>query len=219
MEKRFWKARWERNEIGFHQAEINPFLKRFFPVSAIEKGATVFVPLCGKSSDMLWLAGQGFRVVGVELSELAVRAFFAENGMEAEVATIGSFRRFNSGKFQLFCGDFFKLTGELLGPVSAVYDRASLVALPPEMRMGYARHLAALLAQGTEVVAVSYTYDQKKMPGPPFSVPLPEVMSLFGEGFTVELLASEKISDLPKRFHNAGLAGDISEEVYRLVRL
>lgn len=219
MEHRFWNNRWERNEIGFHQTEINPFLSRYFPDLAVVEGATVFVPLCGKSRDLLWLRDNGYRVVGVELSELAVRAFFNENGIEPEIEPCGPFLRFSSDNLLLFCGDFFKLTTDMIGPVASVYDRASLVALPPQMRPGYAEHLSGLITAGTQVLTVSYTYDQEKMPGPPFAVTPREVRSLFEERFKVEQLISEAIVDLPERFRAAGLSDEISEEAYRLVRL
>ena len=45
---------------------------------------SVFVPLCGKSLDMVWLLEQGFSVTGCEISELAVQQFFTENSIPYE---------------------------------------------------------------------------------------------------------------------------------------
>lgn len=47
----------------------------------LAQGSRVFVPLCGKSLDMIWLAQQGHEVIGVELSPVAVEDFFRENGL------------------------------------------------------------------------------------------------------------------------------------------
>lgn len=80
MNEAFWHERWARNEIGFHLGEVNPYLLRHWPSLALPNGARVLVPLCGKSLDMAWLVEQGFTVVGVELSEKAVRAFLTSNG-------------------------------------------------------------------------------------------------------------------------------------------
>ena len=76
MEEGFWQARWQRNQIGFHRQEVNPGLKKYWPTLQVAPGRCVFVPLCGKSLDLLWLAEQGYCVLGVELIEKAVVDFF-----------------------------------------------------------------------------------------------------------------------------------------------
>ncbi|HKJ04576.1 MAG TPA: thiopurine S-methyltransferase [Geopsychrobacteraceae bacterium] len=218
MRSNFWHNRWERNEIGFHQSGINPFLIRFFPTLDLSEGDKVFAPLCGKSRDLLWLIEQGYEVVGIELSEQAVRAFFHENEIEPKVETCGPFLCFRAEHLRLFCGDYFKLTAKVLGPVTAVYDRAALVALPPEMRRDYVRHLADLVVIETAMLVISYTYDQSLMDGPPFAVPQQEMVALFSGLFEVELLVREATGEIPPRFRASGLT-EVSEEVYRLVRL
>jgi thiopurine S-methyltransferase len=102
MKHRFWNNRWERGEIGFHQAEITPFLSRFFPSLGLAKNARVLVPLCGKSLDLLWMREQEYQVVGVELSEQAVSAFFAENGIEPHIEPHGPFLSYSVENLQLF---------------------------------------------------------------------------------------------------------------------
>ena len=46
-----------------------------------ELSKRVFVPLCGKAVDMLWLAACGHRVYGVDLSGVAARDFFDRAGL------------------------------------------------------------------------------------------------------------------------------------------
>ena len=77
MDEQFWQARWAENQIGFHQRETNPYLERYWSQLQLPAGCQVLVPLCGKTLDMLWLAAQGHRVLGVELAERAVEDFFA----------------------------------------------------------------------------------------------------------------------------------------------
>ena len=72
MEEAFWQARWAQGQIGFHLQEVNPYLQQHWPSLSIAPGSQVLVPLCGKSLDMAWLAGQGLRVLGVELADRAV---------------------------------------------------------------------------------------------------------------------------------------------------
>ena len=188
MDHDFWIERWSRDEIGFHMDERHEFLHQYY--HRLHVGPeTVFVPLCGKSPDLLWLRQQGAKVLGVELSELAVRAFFAENGLDAEIDESGAIPRFHSAGVTLFQGDLFQLSPDDFRHVRAVYDRGSLVALPPPMRREYADFLCRSLPIDSRILMVGYDYDQAELPGPPFAVPLPEIEQLFGMTFQLELLA------------------------------
>ena len=190
MDHRFWKERWQQNEIGFHMNERHEYLHQYF--HRLHVGPeTVFVPLCGKSPDLLWLHQQGANVLGVELSEIAVRDFFRENHLDVDVRSIRGLTRFHTEGITIFCGDLFKLTGEQLKDVRGVYDRGSLVALPPDMRKQYADHLCRILPVDSRILLVSYDYDQGEINGPPFSVPLAEIEMLFGADFSMELLAEQ----------------------------
>lgn len=125
MEPQFWLERWQRNEIGFHQDAPHAALARHWPALELPQASRVFVPLAGKSRDLLWLAERGHEVVGIELSELAVQQF----RQELAAAPQPWHRRID-----LRCGDFFALDAAALGPIDAIFDRAALVALPAAMR-------------------------------------------------------------------------------------
>ena len=132
MDPDFWHQRWQARQIGFHQSAPHPFLERWWPSLGVAPGARVYVPLCGKSLDMVWLAVRGYRVVGSELSALAVEEFFGEQQRpDVAIEPEGTFHRHVSGAFEILQGDALQLTPALLGPVQAAYDRAALVALPP----------------------------------------------------------------------------------------
>jgi len=128
MEKDFWLERWEREEIGFHQNEINPYLRQHWQELHLANGSEVFVPLCGKSRDMQWLREQGFSVLGVELSAVAVQAFFKENNYAPHHVASERFECYDADGIRILCGDFFDLDAGDLAQAGAVYDRASLVA-------------------------------------------------------------------------------------------
>lgn len=191
MDKQFWIDRWDKNELGWHMDSEHHYLRRFFSRLQTAPGDRVLVPLCGKSPDLLWLCRQGARVVGVELSRLAVESFFSENRLAAVTETEGDFIRYHGEGIELLCGDLFAISRSHLGGATAVYDRGSLVALPAAMRSRYAAHLAELLPAGSRVLVVSYDYDQAQTKGPPFSVPLPRVRELFEPAFEVQLLVEE----------------------------
>lgn len=217
MESEFWHERWRQNLIGFHQADINPHLQHFWPRLSAAAGGRVFVPLCGKSLDMLWLRDQGHPVLGVELSPLAVEAFFAENGLEYSQRSEKAFTRYQSGAIQLLCGDFFDLQPAHLQAVHAVYDRASLIAFPAGMRKRYVDHLNALLAENVSMLLVTLEYDQTQMQGPPFAVDEQEVGSLFSPRWSVELIFEDDVLAHEPRFRERGLTR-LREKIYVLTR-
>lgn len=215
MDKAFWLERWRQNQIGFHSDEVNPYLQRYWSALDVAAPARVFVPLCGKSNDMLWLLAQGHEVIGVELSPLAVEAFFKENGLVAATRRQGQFSVSETDGLRIYCGDFFDLAASDLAGVAAVYDRASLVALPPAMRHAYAAQMRRLLSAGSKTLLVAFDYPQQEMPGPPFSVQSPEVRGLYGAWCDVRLLCVEDILDREPRFRERGVSR-MQEQVYAL---
>ena len=186
MEHDFWHKKWSDGKIGFHQAEINPYLQSYWQRMGLEGDGKVFVPLCGKSSDMLWLREQGHEVLGVELNASACEAFFSENDAEPVKVEGGDFTSYSIDGIDVLCGDFFNLTQEQLSGVTAVYDRAALIALPKEMRSKYVDHLRAILSPAVKMLLVTLEFDEES--GPPFSVSADEVEALFGERFEIECL-------------------------------
>lgn len=216
MEPAFWHKRWADNQIGFHQGQVNPYLQAHWPALGLAPGSRVLVPLCGKSLDLAWLAGQGYRVFGVELSRQAVESFFCEHGLEAEVSRRGAFEVWRSAEVELWCGDFFALRAEDIGDCAGLYDRAALIALPPPMRTAYMQLLSALLPVRCRGLLVTLDYDQSLLAGPPFSVGDEEVRQGFARWQVDELGVVEMIQDSPK-FSQAG-ASSLLERVYRITR-
>ena len=217
MEAEFWRERWKENQIGFHQADFHPALAAYWHRLGVAKGKKVFVPLCGKSLDMLWLLGQGYLVEGIELSELALNAFFVENKIACVKTQSGEFVRCVADQLELLCGDFFKLTPDQFADVAAMYDRASLIALPQEMRRAYAAHLTCLALPSTRLMLVTLSYPQEQMSGPPFSVQETEVRGLYGEHWDIQLLDSQEVLAQNKRFQQQGIT-TLQETIYQLQR-
>ncbi|MGI1669576.1 MAG: thiopurine S-methyltransferase [Neptuniibacter sp.] len=193
MKHDFWHQRWSEGRIGFHQADFNPYLKKYWQLLSLAGDDRVFVPLCGKSKDMLWLREQGHEVLGVELNPLACEAFFTENGAEPECSQKQGFVVRSVDGVQLLCGDFFSLNAEDLRDVSAVYDRAALIALPPEMRVQYVECLTQMLPKGVQILLITLEFEGEG--GPPFSVQGSEVERLFGAAFEIECLERTQPDD------------------------
>ena len=186
MINEFWHERWKQDQIGFHQQEINQYLTSHWTELGLPDGVPVFVPLCGKSLDMLWLREQGHPVFGIELSRKALEAFFHENEIDPSVNETDRFIEFSSEKLTLFAGDYFQLTSNDIGQIHAVFDRASLIALPKEMRADYVNKMASLLVPGAHILLVTMQYEAGALEGPPFCVEEDEVVALYSEHFTID---------------------------------
>lgn len=218
MEHAFWLRCWQEGRTGFHQSRVLPLLQKFWPQLALPPGSRVFVPLCGKSLDLLWLASQGHRVLGVELSPLAVAQFFEEHGLQPQVHASRYGTHHIARQIEIICGDAFGLDAEVLSDCAAVYDRAALIALPPEVRVAYAEQLMARLRPGCQGLLVTLEYPQQEMQGPPFSVPQAEVLRRYGPGWHVALLDERDILAHEPGFAARGLSR-LRTAVYRLDRL
>lgn len=176
MESEFWQSRWQQGRIGFHKSEVNPLLTRYFNELNLPTGSRVLVPLCGKSVDMVWLARQGYEVVGIELVESAVAEFFTEQNITPVIiqptsnASIKLYRAQILGQtIELWVADIFALTTKEIGDIDAVYDRAALIALPEDVRFDYSEHISKISGNAPQLL-ITLNYDQSKKDGPPFSI-------------------------------------------------
>lgn len=206
MTHEYWLNRWERNEIGFHQEGFNPYLMEYWPLLNIPDNGTVFIPLCGKSRDMIWLSNRGHSVLGVELSKLAVTAFFQENNILPSRQPDPSFDRYIADSITILLGDYFDLNKKHLEKTSAVYDRASLVALPPDTRKRYVQHMMHLLPPATQILLIGFDYPQSEMQGPPYAVSVEEINMLYQHHAEINLLKQIDVLHENPRFQQLGLS-------------
>jgi thiopurine S-methyltransferase len=217
MEAEFWNDRWQRADIGFHQDEVHGLLQKHWSSLGLAPGAEVFVPLCGKSLDMVWLAERGHRVVGAELSEVAVDSFFAERDLVPEVESLGGFAVKSAGPYQIWQGDFFNLPKRAAKGAAAVYDRASLVAFPANMQAPYAAKLTEIIPAAAPLFVVGLTYPDNEITGPPFSVGLARVADLFGSAYSITLIESRDGLEQSTALKKRGLTA-LEESLYLLRR-
>jgi thiopurine S-methyltransferase len=219
MDADFWHERWNANQIGFHQNDLNPYLVRYWSSLDLTQGERVFVPLCGKSRDMFWLLEQGYRVVGVEISPIAVESFFAENRLTPLVTRQTRALRWQVDALEILCGDYFDLQWGDIGSCRGLYDRAALIALPPAMRARYVSHLSALLEPHATGLLITLDYNQSEMTGPPFAVDDAEVLRLYTDAnaYSVKRLCHTDILHSQPRFRERGLS-HLSEQAWRVDR-
>lgn len=193
MDPQFWHQRWQRNEIGFHQPMPHPMLLRHADQLPTPEAARIFVPLCGKTRDIEWLLSQGYQVVGVELSELAIEQLFSELNLQPNILQRDSHRHYCAPGLDILVGDFFMLTAEILGPVDMIYDRAALVALPSAMRTQYTQHLIEITQKAPQLM-ICYDYDPAQREGPPFAIADKEVHQHYIDHFKLSKLESSEVT-------------------------
>lgn len=215
MEIEFWEQRWDLDQTAFHLPTVNPYLVSLLEKFKIVSPSQIFIPLCGKSLDISWLASHGYAVIGVECSKKAIHEFFQEQNIKSETNDISNFKTYQAKNIQLLQGDFFDLDQKLLKDVSLVYDRASLIALPADKRKQYIKLLNNTLPNTAQILLITLEYDQNIMSGPPFSVSDSEVKQLYQGKYDIELLHEEDVIEGHQNFKQRGL-GYLYERVYKL---
>ena len=216
MQPDFWHQRWANQQIGFHQSTPTPLLQKHWAALDVAKGGTVFVPLCGKSLDLAWLAAQGHRVLGVELSSIAIAQFFDEHALTPALRQSRYGTHYQAGGIEIIHGDAFGLDSDVLAGCSAVFDRAALIALPPQLRQRYVADLYAALPSGCRGLLIALEYPQQDRDGPPFSVQEDEVRTRYGVHWDVTLCERRNIPADHPGFVNG--ASRVDTAVYRLHR-
>lgn len=217
MDADFWLDRWREGATHFHQPRVTPLLPKYWPALSLPPASRVLVPLCGKTLDMVWLAQQGFQVLGVELSGLAVEQFFDENGLRPVIHRSAIGEHYVAGNIEIIRGDMFDVDASILRDCVGVYDRAALVALPTGMRAHYVRHVYGQLSDAYQGILITLDYAQEKMKGPPFSVPDEEVQALYAGHSRATILSRRDILDKEPKFAARGLT-QLDTVVYRLQR-
>lgn len=222
MDAEFWLNRWREGRIGWHHDKPIPLLLQHWPALGVPRDARVLVPLCGKSPDMLWLAQQGLRVIGVELSAIAIESFLAENNLQARMRTSSDGTHYDvthapDGGIEIINGDVFDIDRATLSSCGAIYDRASLIAMPSPVRERYAREVYGGLPRGCRGLLITLDYPPEQMDGPPFSVDEDEVQHLFAANWDIERLERRDILASQPHFSEQGVTA-LHTAVYRLQR-
>lgn len=220
MEPDYWIQRWQQGRTGWHHDKPMPLLIEHWPALEVPPGTRVLVPLCGKSPDMIWLARQGMRVLGVELSAVAIESFLAENHLHASMhaGTGGTHYGITDppgGGIEIIQGDIFEADRAVLASCDAIYDRAALIALPTPVRRNYVRDVYGALPAGCRGLLITLAYPPQEMAGPPFPVDDDEVRHLFEAGWDIDRREHRDILASQPHFSEQGVTA-LHTSVYRL---
>lgn len=233
-----WKKRWDDDMIGWHKDEPHRNLlkhgKQIIPsfdehnnndaktCQSENNDFRIFVPLCGKSVDMAYLAQHPSvsEVVGIDGIRKALVSFQNDNPMfeiqsQNESPSIDStdesnnkVERFKGNKIQLLRGDIFDINDEVTnGKFDMILDRASIVAIQPNLRPKYVSDIMSnLIKKGGKILLMtidrrSGTEDARKK-GPPFSIDEKEVRLLFED---LDWVEDVKLVDEYDEFQDEGM--------------
>ncbi|KAM8966240.1 thiopurine S-methyltransferase-like [Pelodytes ibericus] len=181
-----WMARWEKRIIGFHEANVHVLLAEFVDdMVNNRKQIRILFPLCGKAVDMKWLADMGHTIVGIDVSEIAIKEFFAENNIpyvEEDVPGISGAKVFKStsGNISLYCCSIFNINDSIVGKFDGIWDRGAMVAINPCDRQRYVSLIISLMAKDCHYLLVTVEFEPKLHAGSPFYVPDEDLETMLG---------------------------------------
>ncbi|GFN97348.1 thiopurine s-methyltransferase [Plakobranchus ocellatus] len=200
-----WKRMWEFDEIDFHNEQVHQTLIEYLDrLGPCGKPANIFVPLCGKSLDVKWLADQGVQTVGLDGVHKALEQFYTEHGLDWEETNVpalggaGKLLSSKDGRLKLYCGDITDFTVEVGGCFDAVWDRAAVVALNREDVERYVQIMKGLVRPGGCILLESEEFEASDFDGitdvllklpPPHAMFEDEIRRLYEPEFTVKPLS------------------------------
>ena len=185
-----WAQRWEDGNTGWHGSQVNENLQKHANhVVQSNQHSTIAVPLCGKSLDMLWLRDQGATVVGIELVCKPIQDFFAQNNLQPEQHD----NIYSSNNLHLIESDILLVDQATLSKIGisnldAIYDRAALVAMPPELKSQYAEHCLSLLKPKGIILLIGYNSNLQAHQGPPFPIKEGSVEQWYQKASAIQVL-------------------------------
>lgn len=195
-----WKNRWVVRNIGFHQSQHDGLLDAKEDEMFGGKTKSIFMPLCGKTFDIVWMYKKGHTVCGVEIAEQAIKEFFDENEIDFDVETvenIGKLYKSKDGLLRLYVADLFDMSRELCGQYDLIWDRRSLVAINLIDHEKYRDLVLSMMKDDGTYYLSTVEYDPAVWPGPPHTISDKVVKDIYGNYCTIELL-EEKKRDQPK---------------------
>ena len=216
MEISYWQSRWKKGHTGWHMDTVYPPLPNLWKQLGFNSEVRVLVPLCGKSLDLHWLADHSIKVIGVDIFQKALHSVMQKHPESFSQETIRNFTVYRSNSLELWEGDFMKLPAKEIPPIDLIYDKASIIALPPKKRSKHGQKLMDLCHSSTNILLQTFEYIQEEMNGPPFSVDQKELQNLFGNTFTMQLLHEQSKLEELKAFQQRGLSSYLSEKIFYL---
>lgn len=216
-----WEYRWGKNQTQFHMNKVHPMLQKYLDkLTKGKKNLRIFLPLCGKSKDLEWLASQGYEVIGCDCADKGCKEFFEENEIPYETSPIKGidgtiYRATNDKKITLYKCDYFALNEKITGKFDCIWDRGSFVAISVKDRDKYSKITTAMMKENSTYLLDCFLVDNDRFGGPPFNCTEKNVTSAFGSKWEVEKLETK---DVFSKWQESWNIDSFFEEVYLLTK-
>lgn len=205
----FSAAEWiwsEKTDPPYHRKNYTAKLVQYHDrLVQGKKNSRVFVPLCGKSLDLIYLSEQGHEVIGLEYSKIAVNDFFEENNLayNKEQCEGSPFVKYaaKDKNITIYQGDLFDFSQEVCGSgsIDAVWDRGSFVAINVSSRDKYVELMSSLVKPSGRILMEIVKYHDPDYYGPPRIILEQDLKSYF-KRFTVEVSEYELFDPQPSYY-------------------
>lgn len=204
---KYWQQRYDTGDTYWMHTEAAAMLVKYYSrLNPEGQARKMLIPLCGKTLDLEWLSNQGVPlVVGVDcllsvLKEVCARSnrTWTTKSVSGEGGSDFTLLERSDGKMKLFSGDILQFSPEVEGTFDAMWERGSLIILPPKDVKKYVKLLKRLLIPGGRILLESIEFDKDAidpsttdfMPFPPFPYFLKDIKSLFEAERSVEFFES-----------------------------
>lgn len=160
-----WDECWKEELTPWDLGQPTPVILDLMQADSLPKGR-VLVPGCGTGYDVVAIAGPERYVVGLDISENAVKK------SEALFSSL-----WNAKYFTFVAADFFAWCPSQL--FDLIYDYTFFCAIDPSMRSAWAHQIQNLLVPDGELLTLIYPNDNFAG-GPPFAVSLSAYEDVLG---------------------------------------
>lgn len=171
-----WDKCWEERVTPWDLGRVTPIVSHLVQQQGLLPQGRVLVPGCGAGYDVVALASPNRYVIGVEISEKAVK-------QAQELASSAP----NAKYCEFVKADFF--TWSPVETFDLIFDYTFFCAIEPSMRSAWGERVAELLKHDGELITLMFPIDDHEG-GPPYAVSIPryeEVLHPLGfEAISIE---------------------------------
>jgi SAM-dependent methyltransferase len=179
----FWNERFAAQFVPWDKGGVPKGMQRYFESLPRTANTQCLIPGCGNGYEAAYLSEQGWDVVAIDFSPVAVASARLNNKRWAD---------------RIILADFFSYAP--VKPLQCIYERAFLCALPPTMRSKIIERWAALLPVGGLLLGYFFIESESGKKGPPFAITSRELTDLLSPYF--ECIEDNPVTDSIAVFEN-----------------
>ena len=177
----FWCKRFKEGITPWDAGGVPKALQHFVEQHRVPQAT--LIPGCGSAWEAAWLGAQGWPVMAVDFSPEAIQR--AREVLE-QISPALQHNTPWEERVTLHCADFFTFAPPR--PVTFIYERAFLCALPRKLWVDWGKRMAELLSPGGLLGGFFFFNEAPK--GPPFGISREQLDALLGPNF-------DRIEDIP----------------------